>query len=113
MRQVLAEKVSILPASSSQELALADRRTTALSLRISFTEHALLKRRAAEENLSVSCYLRNCVFEVEELRAQVNDLRAAKEAPQSLRHQGGILEGIGRFFSGIFGGNKHALSLRA
>ncbi|HMD21153.1 MAG TPA: hypothetical protein VKH40_12570 [Alloacidobacterium sp.] len=112
-RQVLAEKVSILPASSSQELALADRRTTALSLRISFTEHALLKRRAAEENLSVSCYLRNCVFEVEELRAQVNDLRAAKEAPQSLRHQGGILEGIGRFFSGIFGGNKHALSLRA
>lgn len=111
-RQVLAEKVSILPASSSQELALADRRTTALSLRISFAEHALLKRRAAEENLSVSCYLRNCVLEVEELRVQVNDLRAAKEAPQSLQHRGGILEGIGRFFSGIFGGNKSALSLR-
>jgi hypothetical protein len=111
--QVRAEKVSILPASSSQELAVADRRTTALSLRISFAEHALLKRRAAEENLSVSCYLRNCVLEVEELRALVNHLQAAKEAPQQPQHGGGILGGIGRFFSGIFGGNKHALSLRA
>jgi hypothetical protein len=69
-RQVLAEKVAILPAAAPQELAI-ERRTTALSLRISLTEHELLKRRAAEANLSVSCYLRNCVFEVEDLRARL------------------------------------------
>jgi len=111
-RQILAEKVSMLPAVPSQELALAERRTTALSLRISFAEHARLKKRAAEENLSVSCYLRNCVLEVEELRAQINRLRGTREAPQQLPHRGSILDGIGRFFSGIFGANKNALSLR-
>ncbi len=70
-RQVLAEKVSILPKDPSQELALAERRTTALSLRISSAEHALLKQRAAEANVSVSSYLRNCVLDVEGLRAQL------------------------------------------
>jgi hypothetical protein len=112
-REVFVEKVSILPAPASQELGLAERRTTALSLRISFAEHALLRKRAAEANLSVSCYLRNCVFEVEELREQVNALRAADEAPRLVQHRGGILDGIGRFLGEFFGGNKSALTLRA
>jgi hypothetical protein len=111
--EVLAEKVPILPASSSQELALAERRTTALSLRISFAEHALLRKRAAEANLSVSCYLRNCVFEVEELRAKVNALQVANAAPRLVQHRGGILDGMGRFFAGILGSNKSTLSMRA
>jgi hypothetical protein len=83
-RQVLAETVSILPAASSQKLALAERRTTALSLRISSEEHALLRRRATEANLSVSCYLRNCVFEVESLRAQLA-LTLAEQQPMQLQ----------------------------
>lgn len=111
--EVLAEKVSILPASASQELALSERRTTALSLRISFAEHALLRKRAEEANLSVSCYLRNCVFEVEELRAKVNALQVANAAPRLLQHRGGILDGISRFFAGILGSSKSTLSLRA
>lgn len=106
-RQVLAEKVSILPATSSQELA--ERRTTALSLRISLAEHALLKKRAAEESLSVSCYLRNCIFEIEQLRAQVRVLQAANAARQALPHRGGIL----RFLYSVFGGSKNTFNLRA
>jgi len=82
-REVLAEKVSILPAITSQEVAM-ERRTTALSLRISLAEHALLKRRAAEANLSVSCYLRNCAFEVEHLRAQ---LAAVQAEPKFMQPQ--------------------------
>lgn len=81
-RQVLAEKVSILPAVTSQEIA-TERRTTALSLRISVAEHELLKRRAAEANLSVSSYLRNCAFEVESLRAQVATVMAEPKVVQA------------------------------
>jgi len=70
-RDVLAEKVSILPAVSSQNLITVEPRRTALSLRVSLSEHALLKRRAAEANLPVSTYLRNCALEVENLRMQL------------------------------------------
>jgi len=82
-RQVLAEKVSILPAAP-QSTAIVERRTTALSLRISLAEHTLLKKRAAEANLSISCYLRNCVLEVETLRAQ---LARTLEEQRSMRMQ--------------------------
>ena len=80
-RQVLAEKVSILPAITLREIA-TPRRTTALSLRISLAEHEQLKRRAAEANVSVSSYLRNCAFEVENLRAQ---LAAVKAEPKFIQ----------------------------
>lgn len=110
--QVLAEKVSILPAAASNELTIADRKTTALSLRISLVEHTLLKKRASEANLSVSSYLRNCVLEVEELRARVDHLLTVKEAPRLLSPRGGITDRITRFLSGMFGG-KNMLSLRA
>jgi hypothetical protein len=73
-QQALAEQVTILPAATT-----AEPRTTALSLRISSAEHALLKRRAAEANISVSCYLRNCVLEVENLRAQLARITADRE----------------------------------
>jgi hypothetical protein len=77
-RQALTEQVSILPATANIEP-----RTTALSMRISSAEHALLRRRAAEANISVSCYLRKCVFEVESLRAQL----ACTIAEQEITHR--------------------------
>jgi hypothetical protein len=77
-RQMLAEQVAPRSIVSAQALAV-ERRTTALSLRLSSGEHSLLKARAAEANLSVSVYLRTCVFEVEELRAQLRRLRMAQE----------------------------------
>ncbi|QNI31847.1 hypothetical protein H7849_22890 [Alloacidobacterium dinghuense] len=79
-RHVLADKVS----APSQELAM-ERKTTALSLRVSTVEHALLKRRAEAENLSVSCYLRNCIFEVESLRAQLAATLAEQKQMQSMQ----------------------------
>lgn len=111
--QVLAEKVSILPAAASQELAIVERKTTALSLRISLAEHALLKKRAAEAGLSVSSYLRNCVFEVEELRARADHLLAAKEALPLPHSRVAITHRLARFFAKIFGGRKRAFSLQA
>ncbi|HYK37745.1 plasmid mobilization protein [Alloacidobacterium sp.] len=111
--QVLTEKVSILPAVAPKELAIAERKTTALSLRLSLAEHGVLKKRAAEANLSVSSYLRNCVFEGEELRARIDHLLAAKQVPKLLPSRGGITDRIANFFSGMFGGRKSAFSLRA
>lgn len=112
--QVLAEKVSILPGAASQELAIAERKkTTALSLRISLAEHVLLKKRAAEAGLSVSSYLRNCVFEVEELRARGDHPLAAKEALPLPNSRMATTDRLARFFMRMFGGRKSAFSLRA
>lgn len=111
-RQVLAEKVSIEPVSSARGLQAVDRKTTALSLRISSAEQALLKKRAAEADLSVSSYLRKCVLEVEELRARLDHLLIAKEAPQQLSNHAGIADRIARFFRRIFGSRKSALAVR-
>jgi hypothetical protein len=113
-RQVLAEKVSILPAAGSRELAVAERRTTALSLRVSSREHALLKMRAMEANLSVSCYLRNCVLEVESLRTQL----AHKLEEQELAHvqpvdQKPVFAFCLRMVRKIFWGKTTALAVRA
>lgn len=111
--QVLAEKVSILPAAASQELAVVERKTIALSLRISLSEHALLKKRAAEAGISVSSYLRNCVLEVEELRARADHLPAAKEALPPPHSRVAITDRLARFFPRMFGGRKSAFSLEA
>lgn len=113
-RQVLAESVSILPASLPQRLTTDERRAAALSLRISTSEHALLKTRAAEANLSVSCYLRNCVLEVESLRMQ---LARTREELQAMQMQPTI--GVSAFAScirmvrRIFFGKTTTLTVRA
>jgi hypothetical protein len=95
-RQVLAEKVSILPVA-------AEPRTTALSMRISSTEHALLRRRATDANISVSCYLRNCFLEVESLRAQLTRTIAEQEMasaqmPQRISALSSCMQMVRRLF---------------
>jgi len=56
-----------------------NRKAASITLRMSRTECAQLRRRAADAGLTVSAYLRSCIFEVESLRAQV------KEALEQLR----------------------------
>jgi len=56
-----------------------------VTIRISSEENAQLRQRAAEAGVTVSAYLRSCVFEVEALRNQVKDvlsqIRSATAAP--------------------------------
>jgi len=51
-------------------------RATIVTLRLSHAESAQLHERAAEAGLTVSAYLRSCVFEAEALRAQVREALA-------------------------------------
>lgn len=48
-------------------------RATIVTLRLSHAESAQLHERAAEAGLTVSAYLRSCVFEAEALRTQVRE----------------------------------------
>jgi hypothetical protein len=66
-----------LPAVRDQPAGL-DRnlKTSSITIRLSQTECAQLRRRAAEAGLSVSAYLRSCTFETEALRALVKDTLA-------------------------------------
>ena len=51
----------------------ASRKTASITLRMNQAECTQLRQRAADAGLTVSAYLRSCVFEVESLRAQVKD----------------------------------------
>jgi hypothetical protein len=57
-----------LPTTLSQNLKCAS-----ITIRLSKTECAQLRKRAAEAGLTVSAYLRSCTFEAESLRALVKD----------------------------------------
>ncbi len=82
--------VQTAPDVSSAERS---RKGASITIRMSEKEGAQLRQRATEAGLSVSAYLRSCVFEVENLRAQVKatvaqlkaagdgQLRVAAETP--------------------------------
>ncbi|HEY6488917.1 MAG: hypothetical protein WCC26_07455 [Terracidiphilus sp.] len=63
------------PAFSSSSLD-ENRRSSSVTIRLSHTEYEQLRTRAADAGLTVSAYLRSCIFEVETLRAQVKDTLA-------------------------------------
>ena len=108
-RQVLAESVAILPAMTRPPAS--EPRTTALSLRLSPAESALFRRRAAETNVSVSAYLRQCALEVEVLRARLKQPEVS--ATVLTPHRSGIFGVLGQFMRGVFGTRAPALRLRA
>jgi predicted DNA binding CopG/RHH family protein len=62
------------------------RKSASITIRLRSTECEQLRERAAAAGLTVSAYLRSCVFEVESLRAQVKDtlaqLRSASAAAE-------------------------------
>jgi uncharacterized protein (DUF1778 family) len=76
-REVLTEamKPSELVVAQTAELA----RQKAISIRLAPEERALIQARAAEAGTTVSAYMRQCVLEVEQLRAQVRKAMAAME----------------------------------
>ena len=73
-----------LPTPSDQKV----RRAASITIRVSEAEQAQLHERAAEAKLSVSAYLRSCIFEAEALRSQVKEAlsqmqSAGSEKPQA------------------------------
>jgi hypothetical protein len=76
--------------SNTSSAAVNPDKSVWLTLRVTASEQSLIQARAAEAELSVSAYLRQCAFEVETLREQVQrallDMRssvAALPTPQA------------------------------
>jgi len=81
---------ALLPPSHPPRAKSSPPRATIVTLRLSHAESAKLHERATEAGLTVSAYMRSCVFEVESLRAQVRDAltqfrSAASHEPQDKR----------------------------
>ncbi len=53
-----------------------NRKSASITIRLNKDEGAQLRERAAEAGLTVSAYLRSCIFEAEALRTQVKDALA-------------------------------------
>lgn len=67
------------------ELPVQDRKRASITIRLSETECAQLRARAAESGMTVSAYLRSCTLEVESLRAQVKE--ALAQLRPGLKHE--------------------------
>ena len=64
---------SIPSQASNSVSATKSRKTASITIRITESEQAQLQQRAAAAQLSVSAYLRSCIFEAESLRTQVKE----------------------------------------
>jgi hypothetical protein len=62
-------------------------KSASITIRLSTTECAQLRKRAAEAGLTVSAYLRSCTFEAESLRAMVKDTLAQLQLATSAGKQ--------------------------
>jgi hypothetical protein len=82
-----AEAQSPATSGSSPAPAQKKRKSASITVRLSEAEQVQLHERAAAAQLSVSAYLRSCIFEAEILRAQVKEalsqIRSAEAAPSS------------------------------
>ncbi len=70
------ESLPVAAPTASQALPVAPgkkRKTASITIRLTGAEEAQLHERAAAAQLSVSAYLRSCIFEAESLRAQVKE----------------------------------------
>ena len=84
---------AVLPENETQSTAPAPhsppvgagktRKTSSITIRLTEAEQAQLQQRAAAAELSVSAYLRSCIFEAESLRAQVKEALSQMKAGSS------------------------------
>jgi len=74
------------PKLHQPSLATGDPKSASITIRMSHSECAQLKQRATEAGMTISAYLRSCIFEAETLRSQV------KEALAQLRAAAGASE---------------------
>ncbi len=59
---------------------IKERKTASITIRLTKAEEAQLHERAAAAQLSISAYLRSCIFEAESLRAQVKEALSQMKA---------------------------------
>lgn len=115
-RDVLASAVrpakASLPASLEAQ-PLEGVRHVAISVRLDAAERALIKTRAAEAGITTSAYIRQCALEVEQMRAQVQQVIAAME--RSAPVQGAVRAPgfFGRLARRFFPRREPVLALRA
>ncbi len=67
---------SAMPHTPHRRTRRAIRMASSVTIRLDESECGELRARAAEAGLTVSAYLRSCIFEVEDLRAQVKQALA-------------------------------------
>ena len=74
-------EIGAIPAAEPVPVAAEKKRKTAsITIRLTECEQAQLHERAADAQLSVSAYLRSCIFEAESLRAQVKEALSQMKA---------------------------------
>lgn len=64
-------RIAQQPAPELAPASPSHRRSSSVTVRLTAAEHAQLRERATAAGLSASAYLRSCLVEAEELRAQV------------------------------------------
>ena len=74
------------PMDSSPIVAPTHTKASSITLRMSKDESAMLRKRAAAAGISVSAYIRSCIFESEELRAQVKNALAEIRLSRAAHH---------------------------
>lgn len=74
------EKPSLTPKSKVARPAPRDRKSASITIRLTAEEEAQLHQRAAAAQLTVSAYLRSCIFDAENLRAQVKEALVEMQA---------------------------------
>ena len=83
----LQPPVAIEAPQAARDTPGKKRKSSSITIRLTQAEQAQLHERAAAAQLSVSAYLRSCIFEAESLRAQVKEaLSQMKAATTSESH---------------------------
>ncbi len=65
---------------ATPDTGIKHRKTASITMRLTKAEEAQLHERAAAAQLSISAYLRSCIFEAESLRAQVKEALSQMKA---------------------------------
>lgn len=110
-REVLAEAVKPTELVVAQPPDLA--RQKAISIRLAPEERSLIQTRAAEAGITVSAYMRQCVLEVEQLRAQVRKAMAAMNRGASTPAPAPTPGFFSRLTRRIFAARGSGIALRA
>lgn len=72
------------------------RKTASITLRLTEDEQAQLQERSSAAKLSVSAYIRSCIFEAESLRAQVKEALAQMQPASQPASSTGSTEKVSR-----------------
>jgi hypothetical protein len=91
------------PARKTRSRAEKNHKAASITIRVTAGEHIQLHERAAAAQLSVSAYIRSCIFEAEALRAEVKEALAQIQSPQTTA-KGSNQEAPGRWRWGLFPG---------